>query len=160
MGCLPATTIPTSLCVSVSLWEGGFALSTLWCNLQELRSTSQRCREKCLYPWVPDYQRLFSVLPAWLTGQIFHNNYLSLPLVTQFSCLSLLAFSEEFSKSLHCLRQLFPHHTSKENTMVHLPLAFLPSPSLPGPQWPISLPSLPPSFCLTSSSLAMGWETR
>lgn len=40
---------------------------------------------------------------AWLAQQIFHYNYLSLPLVSQFACLSLLAFSEEFSKSLMCV---------------------------------------------------------
>lgn len=40
---------------------------------------------------------------AWLAQQIFHYNYLSLPLVNQFACLSLLAFSEEFSKSLMCV---------------------------------------------------------
>lgn len=71
MGCLPATTIQTSLCVSVSLREGGFAIiALLWFNLGELRSTSQWCRERPLHPWVLGYQRL--------PEQIAHNNCLSL----------------------------------------------------------------------------------
>lgn len=39
MGYFSATTILPSLCVSVSLWEDGFALDVSWCNLGELRRT-------------------------------------------------------------------------------------------------------------------------
>lgn len=39
MGYFLATTIQPSLCVSVPLWEDGFALVVPWCNLGELRHT-------------------------------------------------------------------------------------------------------------------------
>lgn len=91
MGCSPGTTIQTFLCVSVSLWEDGFALVVSWCHLGELGSPFQKFRERPLGPRVP-----VLYLPS------SHNGFFTITVLVFLQPLSLLAFSKEISKSLIC----------------------------------------------------------
>lgn len=87
MGYFPATTIQSSLWVSVSLWEDGFARCFVvqFGRAQTHFLEGERVRPQHL--WVPRCQRLLSVPSAQLTEWIFHDSALSLSLDPQFACL-------------------------------------------------------------------------
>lgn len=141
MGCLPATTIQTSLCVSLFPYEKVVLLllpfcGSIWESSEAHLSGAERDFCTPGFRATKDSQNRLLTITA-----------LAFLIVSQFAPLSLLAVSEEFSKSLICAPSdtavPTPHHTGKGSEMVYLLLAFLPSPSsLPGPQGHILLPPL------------------